>query len=115
MKILIDTKKSTLDEEIWKSRGKAIAFTVAPFGIPLILSLVPDSQINSLGKMVIVILLFVIDTYWVMKITVRDSGPGVIKVRGDGLISLNFILKCLPFYYKTCHSGPLLQNSPKEK
>lgn len=73
MKILIDTKKSTLDEEIWKSRGKAIAFTVAPFGIPLILSLVPDSLINSLGKMVIVILLFVIDIYWVMKITVRDS------------------------------------------
>ena len=33
----------------------------------------PDSLINSLGKMVIVILLFVIDTYWVMKITVRDS------------------------------------------
>lgn len=62
-----------MKKDIWKSRCKALAFTTAPFGIPLIFSLVPNSFINDAGKAVSVLLLFIIDTYWVMKITVRDD------------------------------------------
>lgn len=62
-----------MKREVWRSRGKALAFTIAPFGIPLIFSVIPNSFINNTGKIFIVLLLFIIDTYGVMKITVRED------------------------------------------
>ena len=71
--ILVEVGRLFVKRKVWRSRGKALAFTVAPFGIPLIFSVIPDSFINNTGKIFIVLLLFIIDTYGVMKITVRED------------------------------------------
>lgn len=62
-----------MTKDVLKSCGKAIAFTIGPFAIPLVFSIIPNSIINNTGKIIIVLLLFIIDTYWVIKITVRDD------------------------------------------
>lgn len=60
-------------KEVWKSCTKAFTFTIVPLGIPLIFTIVPDSFINNNGKIFVVVLLFIIDTYCVMKITVKED------------------------------------------
>ena len=62
-----------MNNNIGKNIGKVISFTVLPFGIPLIFNVIPTSLINDIGKIVIVLLLFAIDTYFVIKITIRDN------------------------------------------
>ena len=67
-----------MGKNIWKSCIKALSFTVIPLGISLVFSIIPDSFINNNGKIFIVILLFIIDTYCVMKITVREDKELVV-------------------------------------
>mgnify|MGYP001393305966 CR=1 FL=1 len=61
-----------MKNDISKSICKALIFTVLPFAIPLIFEIIPNTFINNAGKIIIVLLLFAIDTYFVFKITVRD-------------------------------------------
>ena len=70
-----------MKNDISKSICKALIFTVLPFAIPLIFEIIPNTFITNAGKIIIVLLLFAIDTYFVFKITVRDCKE-LIRIKG---------------------------------